>query len=198
MESNKQLRLSGKQSVFVAEFLIDQNATHAALKAGYSKKTAYRMGSENLHKPHIAAAIAAALEKRSTKVGVKASDVLVQLDEMRLADYADLLSDEGSYKPVAEWPLIWRQMISAMETKEQFDKEGTKTGEVVKIKFVDRSKVIEMTGKHVDVQSWIERAEVTHLEGRSQRLADASRRVIDLEKTSDGTYQPEVIKDGTA
>ena len=178
MESNKQLRLSGKQSVFVAEFLIDQNATHAALKAGYSKKTAYRMGSENLHKPHIAAAIAAALEKRSTKVGVKASDVLVQLDEMRLAD--------------------WRQMISGMETKEQFDKEGIKTGEVVKIKFVDRSKVIEMTGKHVDVQSWIERAEVTHLEGRSQRLADASRRVIDLEKTSDGTYQPEVIKDGTA
>jgi len=180
----------GKQRVFVKEYLVDLNAAAAALRAGYSKKTAYRMGSENLHKPHIAAAIAAALEKRAKKTGVKAADVLTQLNDMRTADYADLIGDDGAYLPIKEWPLIWRQMVSGVETKETFNKEGEKIGEVVKIKFADRTRVIELVGKHVDVQAWIERAEVTHLEGRSQRLADASRRVIDLEQSSDGTFKP--------
>lgn len=50
--------MTPKQKRFVAEYLIDLNATQAAIRAGYSKKTAYSIGDENLKKPEIAAAIA--------------------------------------------------------------------------------------------------------------------------------------------
>jgi phage terminase small subunit len=52
-------KLTPKQQRFVAEYLIDLNATQAAMRAGYSKKTAYAIGHENLSKPEIAAAISA-------------------------------------------------------------------------------------------------------------------------------------------
>lgn len=50
-------KLTDKQARFVEEYLIDLNATQAAIRAGYSEKTAYSIGQENLTKPDIAAAI---------------------------------------------------------------------------------------------------------------------------------------------
>ena len=52
--------LTPKQAAFVAEYLVDLNATQAAIRAGYSAKTAGSVGAENLSKPEIAAAIAEA------------------------------------------------------------------------------------------------------------------------------------------
>jgi len=52
--------LTAKQEAFVSEYLIDLNATQAAIRAGYSEKTAYSIGQENLNKPVIADAIAEA------------------------------------------------------------------------------------------------------------------------------------------
>lgn len=53
-------KLTDKQERFVSEYLIDLNATQAAIRSGYSQKTAQRIGSENLSKPLIADAIAEA------------------------------------------------------------------------------------------------------------------------------------------
>jgi len=50
--------LTDKQRRFVQEYLIDSNATQAAIRAGYSKKTAHAIGQENLRKPMIAEAVA--------------------------------------------------------------------------------------------------------------------------------------------
>lgn len=55
--------LTAKQQRFVEEYLVDMNATQAAIRAGYSKKTAYSIGGENLRKPEIKKAI-----KKATKV----------------------------------------------------------------------------------------------------------------------------------
>ncbi len=65
------MSLTPKQQLFVAEYLVDLNATQAAVRAGYSKKTAYSVGHENLKKPEVAAAIQEAMEVRSqrTKAG---------------------------------------------------------------------------------------------------------------------------------
>ncbi|MGZ5799292.1 MAG: terminase small subunit, partial [Burkholderiaceae bacterium] len=68
--------LTAKQSRFVDEYLIDLNATQAAIRAGYSQKTAQEIGSENLSKPIIAAAIQAAMDKRSEAAGITAKYVL--------------------------------------------------------------------------------------------------------------------------
>lgn len=59
------MALTAKQQRFVEEYLIDLNATQAAIRAGYSEKTAYSIGQENLKKPEIAEEI----EKRQEKIG---------------------------------------------------------------------------------------------------------------------------------
>ena len=56
--------LNPKQQRFVAEYLVDLNATQAAIRSGYSQKTARQIATENLSKPAIAAAIDARPAKR--------------------------------------------------------------------------------------------------------------------------------------
>lgn len=74
--------LTPKQQRFVEEYLIDLNATQAAIRAGYSARTAKSIGQENLTKPVIAAAIAAAKEARSERVQVDQDYVLGNLMEI--------------------------------------------------------------------------------------------------------------------
>jgi phage terminase small subunit len=69
-------KLSKKQEMFVKEYLIDLNATQAAIRAGYSKDTAGSIGFENLTKPEIASKINSAMEKRSQAVEITAEKVL--------------------------------------------------------------------------------------------------------------------------
>lgn len=75
--------LTPKQARFVAEYLIDLNATQAAIRAGYSAKTAYSIGNENLSKPEIAAAIAAGQGKVAAKLDITAEKVLRDLEDAR-------------------------------------------------------------------------------------------------------------------
>ena len=69
-------KLTAKQKAFVAEYLIDLNATQAAIRAGYSEKTARFIGAENLTKPNIAAAVAAAQAERSKRTEITQDYVL--------------------------------------------------------------------------------------------------------------------------
>jgi hypothetical protein len=68
--------LSSKQARFVAEYLVDFNATKAAERAGYSKKTAYAIGAENLRKPQIQAAIQDRVKARDGRTEVSADRVV--------------------------------------------------------------------------------------------------------------------------
>ena len=89
--------LTPKQQAFVREYLIDLNATHSAIRAGYSDKTAYSVGHENLNKPEIAKAIAEAQAKRSEKCDIDALWVLRQAKETyEAAREADKLSEAVS------------------------------------------------------------------------------------------------------
>ncbi len=68
--------LTAKQRAFVEEYQIDLNATQAAIRAGYSKDTAYSIGWENLKKPEIQSAIAQAMKMRSERAEVTADRVV--------------------------------------------------------------------------------------------------------------------------
>lgn len=70
------MALTAKQQIFVDEYLIDLNATQAAIRAGYSAKTARQIGEENLSKPVIASAIQAAMDKRAERTEITADYVL--------------------------------------------------------------------------------------------------------------------------
>ena len=70
------MALTAKQALFVKEYLVDLNATGAAVRAGYSEKTATIIGHENLRKPNIAEAIETAQKRRAEKVHITAEWVL--------------------------------------------------------------------------------------------------------------------------
>ena len=67
----------------MAEYLIDLNATQAAIRAGYSEATAKDIACENLAKPNIAAAIAQAQEQRAKRLTVTADSLIIELEEAR-------------------------------------------------------------------------------------------------------------------
>ena len=76
-------KLNDKQKRFCREYLIDLNATQAAKRSGYSKKTAGSIGSENLLKPEIIEQLNKLMDKRAEKVEVSANDVLSSIKEIR-------------------------------------------------------------------------------------------------------------------
>lgn len=76
--------LTNKQSMFVKEYLIDLNATQAAIRAGYSEKTSSRIGPELLGKTWIQSAIQAQMDKRAARVEVTADDVLIGIRRVTL------------------------------------------------------------------------------------------------------------------
>jgi phage terminase small subunit len=79
--SHNKVKLSPKQILFINEYLVDFNATQAAIRAGYSRKSAHSIGQENLKKPAIQIAIREIMDKNITEVEVSANYVLKRLIE---------------------------------------------------------------------------------------------------------------------
>ena len=75
--------MTKKQKLFVEEYLIDLNATQAAIRAGYSPETAGSIGNENLKKPEIRARIDKAMANRSKRTGVNADRVVQELVKIK-------------------------------------------------------------------------------------------------------------------
>lgn len=76
--------LTPKQTLFVQEYLVDLNATQAAIRAGYSKNTAKAIGAENLTKPDIADAVQKAMGARSERVVITQDSVLKNIEALRV------------------------------------------------------------------------------------------------------------------
>ena len=85
--------LTPKQQRFVEEYLIDLNATQAAIRSGYSEKSAQEIGAENLSKPMVAKAIQEALQERKERVQIDADYVLKRLVEIDQMDVLDVHGD---------------------------------------------------------------------------------------------------------
>lgn len=154
--------LTPKQQRFVEEYLIDLNATQAAIRAGYSEKTAKSIGQENLTKPDIQKAIEEAQNKRTEQTQIDAAYVLRRLVEIDQMDVLDIMDDKYCLKPIGEWPKIWRQYISSIENLEEFEGFGedrTQIGWLKKIKWPDKTKNLELLGKHVSVGAFKDKVE---------------------------------------
>lgn len=79
--SNK--KLTAKQSLFVKEYLIDLNATQAAIRAGYSERSAQQMGAENMLKPVVSSAIQKAMNERNERLEITKDSVLKNIEALR-------------------------------------------------------------------------------------------------------------------
>lgn len=94
--------LNARQRRFVDEYLVDLNATGAAKRAGYSLKTAYAIGQENLKKPEIAAAIQSAMDDRASGTRVKAYRILEELATIALSSIEHFEIDENGNVTLAD------------------------------------------------------------------------------------------------
>ena len=117
--------LTARQSMFVEEFLDDLNATQAAVRAGYSRRSARQTASENLSKPNIVAALQKAMAERAKKLKVKQEWVLEKLVE---------------------------NVERAMQVTEMLDRDGNPTGEFVYQGAV-ANKALELIGRHLGMFS---------------------------------------------
>lgn len=170
--------LTPKQARFVDEYLIDLNATQAAIRAGYSDKTAHVQGPRLLEYAGVRSAIETKRSERSQKTGIDAAWLLERLSQEAVADINDLYDDSGAIKPVKEWPLIWRQgLVAGIKHTEVKDHEGNRTGEViVDVKISDRVRRLELIGKHIGVKAFEDTINVKGLDALADRLARAAQR----------------------
>jgi phage terminase small subunit len=120
------VKLTSKQEAFVREYLIDLNATQAAIRAGYSEKTARQTASENMTKPYILARIEELKGERAEKLNIDAEWVL-----KRLVDISDRCMQ---VKAVKEFDFKTKKLVETGEY--QFDSMGA-------------NKSTELIGKHL-------------------------------------------------
>jgi len=178
------MSLTQKQRLFVDEYLIDLNATQAAIRAGYSKRTAGQIGDENLKKPQIAQAIKAAMESRTKLAEIDADYVLRRLVEIDQMDVADILPDDMSVKPLNEWPKVWRQYLAGFDVSELFDgvgKEREFVGFLKKLKWPDKVKNLELLGKHVNVNAFRDQVDLNVIGSLADDIAKARQRAMQAE-----------------
>ena len=147
--------LTPKQQRFVEEYLIDLNATQAAIRAGYSEKTAKVIAAQNLSKLNVQEAIEEAQNKRQEQTQIDAAYVLKRLVEIDQMDVLDIMDNQMKIRPVNEWPKVWRQYVVNLENLELSDGEGC----FKKIKWPDKVKNLELLGKHVSVGAFKDRIE---------------------------------------
>ena len=123
------MSLTPKQERFVEEYLIDLNATQAAIRAGYSAKTASRSGPELLGKTCVSEAIQAQRAKLSERTMRTAADVMADIGRVRASAMQTVIDPQSG----AEVMISYKDAIKALEL------EGKHLGA-----FVDR---VELTGK---------------------------------------------------
>ncbi len=142
--------LNHRQERFCVEYLVDMNATQAALRAGYAKKTAQHQASRLLGNVGIRRHLREALEERNERVRVKSDWVLKRLGELAEVDIAMLFDKDYELRPLDDLPDAARRLIASVEFEPG---QGRK---VRRLKLLDRLRVLELIGKHVDVSAFRE------------------------------------------
>ncbi|EHF0235119.1 terminase small subunit [Salmonella enterica] len=173
--------LTAMQEAYAQEYTkCPENQTQAAINAGFSPNTAAVKASVMMRDERIQKRIAELMEERNKRLRVSADYVLLRLVEIDQMDVIDILNDDMSIKPVSEWPKVWRQYLTGFELADMFEGRGDEkelVGILKKIKWPDKVKSLELIGKHVDVNAFKERLEVSGTVTIADRMTKARRRV---------------------
>lgn len=173
--------LNPKHQRFVDEYIKDLNATQAAARAGYSAKTANEQGARLLANVSVQAAIQERIKERGERTKIDADYVLRRLAEIDQMDVLDILRDDMTLKPVSEWPKVWRQYLSGFDLAEMFEGAGedrAMVGITKKLKWPDKVRNLELLGKHVGVNAFRDKVEVTGNNGGAIEHKHAVKVVI--------------------
>ncbi|MGD2065871.1 MAG: terminase small subunit [Candidatus Bathyarchaeota archaeon] len=143
--------LTAKQKKFCEEYLIDLNATQAAIRAGYSKNTAEVIGHENLRKPNIDKYINECKEERSKRTEITADKVLREIALVAFQN-PQLLFEGSSIKEISELDEDVARTVAEVTVRiERTEDRSANVVETVKLKQYDKLKALDMLSKHVGI-----------------------------------------------
>lgn len=153
-------KLTAKQKLFVQEYLVDLNASQAALRAGYSKKTAYRIGAELLQKTSVSNAIHKAMDERAKRTQVTADKVVTELAKVGFCSARDVMEwGPGGVRLKESSELTADQAATVAEVSET----TTKDGGSLRLKQHDKIRALELLGKHLGM--FLDKKEITGANG---------------------------------
>ncbi|MFB6448381.1 terminase small subunit [Bradyrhizobium tunisiense] len=191
------MALTPKQSRFVENYLLDLNATQAAIRAGYSAKTANEQGPRLLAHPEIKAAIDAAKIERSERTEIEAERVLKEIAAMAFYDPADLIGTARELEAGAECQngegvveingkryavagIVSPAHIAGLPENVRraiigwsWDRNQNFT-----LKLADKSKALDQLARHLSLYN--DRLEVTSVEALGDRIARAKARALNV------------------
>ena len=139
------MALTDKQAKFVTEYLIDLNATQAAIRAGYSENTAFRIAAENMQKPAIQEAIADLQDARAKRTLITADRVLREIGRIAFFDVRKLFNDDGSPKNISEIDSDTAAAVQGVEVN------VGEFGTSYKYKIADKNKALDSASKHIGI-----------------------------------------------
>lgn len=140
------MALTAKQKRFIQEYLIDLNATQAAIRAGYSPDSAKEIASENLTKPNIRDAVDKAMAERSRRTGINQDRVLLELAKVAFLNPTDVIDmDKATIKGDSN-----RDDTAAIASV-KVKTIPTENGSIVEreVKTYDKLRALELLGKHI-------------------------------------------------
>jgi phage terminase small subunit len=141
--------LSAKQQRFIEEYLIDLNGTQAAIRAGYSVKTADRMASENLRKPDIQKALQEKQAARAERTQITQDKVLVEIARLAFNDPRRAFDGNGNLLSIQDWPDEVAAAISSIKVTEVKTGDSEIETSLKEIKFWDKGAAQEKLCKHL-------------------------------------------------
>lgn len=157
-------KLTDKQQRFVDEYLIDLNATQAAIRAGYSAKYADREGYKLVENSRVSEAISKKMAARSRRTGVNQDRVVIELAKIAFAKMTDIVDSKGRIKEDASPDDL--ACIESIKYKESDNEYGGSVEREVKI--ASKLKALELLGKHLGM--WSDKFNVTV--EKSEKLDD--------------------------
>ena len=169
--------LTVRQDAFCREYLLDLNGTQAAIRAGYAPKSAQAQASRLLTMPRVLEVVEGLMVQRNTRLQVDADFVLSRLLAIDGLDPLALYEADGSFKPVSEWPLVWRQSVCALDWAMVKNADGGTMLMLKGVKWPDKVRNLELIGKHVSVGAFKDRVEVSGNLALADRMKAARERL---------------------
>lgn len=164
--------LTPKMARFVAEYPVDLNATQAAIRAGYSEKTAHVQGPRLLDNVAVKQALNNRLGPRLEKAGVTAERVLAAIAEIAFGDIRKMFGENGRLMRPDEWDDETAASVAGMDVVTVSAGEGV-VEHVAKIKRSDRLRALDMLARHHALYN--DKIEVSVTDALAERLERAAR-----------------------
>lgn len=170
-------KITPKQSAFVQEYLVDMNATQAAMRAGYSPKTAAKIGHELMRKSAIVEAINRAMASRAERTKITADRVLTELGHIGFSNIKNLFDKDGNLLPMHMLPDDVAASVASFDvlTSRIPGSDPAEVQYIVKIKLWGKPEALTLLGKHKKL--FTDRIEVDVGDELAERIKAARQRL---------------------